>query len=133
MTRETRRRAYGRGRRAEALAAWWLRLKGYRIVARGFRVATGEIDLIARRGRVLAHVEVKARPSLKEAREALTPRQRRRIERAAAAFLQQHPGLAGLDQRFDVVLLAPRRRPHHLENAWHIEEALPPPPVVPRL
>ncbi len=133
MTRETRRRAYGRGRRAEALAAWWLRLKGYRILARGFRVPSGEIDLIARRGRVLAHVEVKARPSLEEAREALTPRQRQRIERAAAAFLQQHPGLAGLDQRFDVVLLAPRRRPHHLENAWHIEEALPPPPGVPRL
>ncbi len=133
MTRETRRRAYGRGRRAEALAAWWLRLKGYRILARGFRVAVGEIDLIARRGRVLAHVEVKARPSLEEAREALTPRQRRRIQRAAEVFLQQHPGLAGLDQRFDVVLLAPKRRPHHLENAWHIEEALPPPPVVPRL
>ncbi len=133
MTRETRRRAYGRGRQAEALAAWWLRLKGYRIVARGFRVASGEIDLIARRGRVLVHVEVKARTSLEEAREALTPRQRRRIERAAAAFLQQHPGLAGLDQRFDVILLAPKRRPHHLENAWHIEEALPPPPAVPRL
>ena len=133
MTRETRRRAYGRGRRAEALAAWWLRLKGYRIVARGFRVPAGEIDLIARRGRVLAHVEVKARPSLEEAREALTPRQRRRIERAAEAFLQRRPDLAGLDQRFDVVLLAPRRRPYHLENAWHIEEALPPPPAVPKL
>ncbi len=76
MTRETRRRAYGRGRRAETLAAWWLRLKGYRILARGFRVASGEIDLIARRGRVLVHVEVKARASLEEAREALTPRQR---------------------------------------------------------
>ena len=133
MTRETRRRAYGRGRRAEALAAWWLRLKGYRILARGFRVPAGEIDLIARRGRVLAHVEVKARPSLEAARAALTPRQRRRIERAAAAFLQQHPGLAGLDQRFDVMLLAPGRRPRHLENAWHIEEALPPPPAVPKL
>ncbi len=133
MTRETRRRAYGRGRRAEALAAWWLRLKGYRILARGFRVASGEIDLIARRGRVLAHVEVKARPSLEQAREALTPRQRRRIERAAEVFLQRHPDLAGLDQRFDVVLLAPRRRPHHLENAWHIEEALPPPPTSPKL
>ena len=133
MTREIRRRAYGRGRRAETLAAWWLRLKGYRILARGFRVASGEIDLIARRGRVLVHVEVKARPSLEEAREALTPRQRRRIERAAEAFLQQHPGLAGLDQRFDVVLLAPRRRPHHLENAWHIEEALPSPPAGPKL
>ena len=56
MTRETRRQAYGRGRRAEAQAAWWLRLKGYRILARGFRVPAGEIDLIARRGRVLAHV-----------------------------------------------------------------------------
>ncbi len=62
-----------------------------------------------------------------------SPRQRRRIERAAEAFLQRHPGLAGLDQRFDVVLLAPRRRPHHLENAWHIEEALPPPPAGPKL
>ncbi len=133
MTRETRRRAYGRGRRAETLAAWWLRLKGYRILARGFRVAAGEIDLIVRRGRVLAHVEVKARPSLEEAREALTPRQRRRIERAAEVFLQQHPGFAGLDQRFDVVLIAPKRRPHHLENAWHIEEALPPPPAGPKL
>ncbi len=133
MTRETRRRAYGRGRRAEALAAWWLRLKGYRILAHGFRVASGEIDLIARRGRVLAYVEVKARPNLEEARQALTPRQRRRIERAAEAFLQQHPGLAGLDQRFDVVLLAPKRRPHHLETAWHIEEALPPPPTRPKL
>lgn len=133
MTRERRRRAYGRGRRAEALAAWWLRLKGYRILARGFRVPAGEIDLIARRGRVLAHVEVKARPSLEAARAALTPRQRRRIERAAEAFLQRRPDLAGLDQRFDVMLLAPGRRPHHLENAWHIEEALPPPPAVPRL
>ncbi len=133
MTRETRCRGYARGRRAETLAAWWLRLKGYRILARGFRVASGEIDLIARRGRVLVHVEVKARPSIEEAREALTPRQRRRIERAAEVFLQRHPGLAGLDQRFDVVLLAPRRRPHHLVNAWHIEEALPPPPAGPKL
>ncbi len=133
MTRERRRRAYGRGRRAETLAAWWLRLKGYRILARDFRVASGEIDLIARRGRVLALVEVKARPSLDQARESLTPRQCRRIERAAAIFLQRHPGLSGLDQRFDVMLLAPRRWPHHLENAWHIEEALPRPRTSPRL
>ncbi len=77
MTRETRRQAYVRGRRAEALAAWWLRLKGYRILARGFRVAAGEIDLIARRGRLIALIEVKARPSLEEAGAARWPSWRR--------------------------------------------------------
>ena len=133
MTRDTRRRAYGRGRRAEVLAAWWLRLKGYRIVARGFRVAAGEIDLIARRGRLLALVEVKARPRLEQARAAILPRQRERIARAAEVFLQRYPGLADLDLRFDVVLLAPGRWPRHLTNAWQIEEALPRPRAVPRL
>jgi putative endonuclease len=133
MTRERRRRAYGRGRRAEALAAWWLRLKGYRILARDFRAPGGEIDLIARRGRVLALVEVKARPTLDQAREALTPRQRGRIERAATIFLQRHRALSGLDLRFDVVLLAPKRRPHHMEDAWRVEEALPRPRAGPQL
>ena len=133
MTRETRRKAYGRGRRAETLAAWWLRLKGYRILARGFRVAAGEIDLIARRGRLIALVEVKARPSLEQAGAAILPRQRQRIARAAEVFLQRHPKLAGLSLRFDVVLLAPGRWPRHLANAWRLEEPLPRPRAVPRL
>ena len=125
MSAERRRRAYGRGRRAESLAAWWLRLKGYRIVARGFRAPPGEIDIIARRGRVLALVEVKARGDLAAAREAITPHQRRRIENAATIFLQHHPALAGLDLRFDVVLVAPRHRPHHMADAWRLESAGP--------
>ncbi len=133
MTRETRRKAYGRGRRAETLAAWWLRLKGYRILARGFRVAAGEIDLIARRGRLLALIEVKARPSLVQAAAAILPRQRQRIARAAEVFLQRHPGLAGLSLRFDVVLLAPGRLPRHLVNAWRLEEDLPRPRAIPKL
>jgi len=120
MSRAARRQAYGRGRRAEALAAWWLRLKGYRIVARDFRVPVGEIDLIARRGRVLAIVEVKTRDSLAAAGEAVAPRQRRRIARAAAAFLQRRLDLASLDLRFDVVLLAPRHLPRHLADAWRM-------------
>ncbi len=126
MAREPRRRAYGRGRRAETLAACWLRLKGYRILARGFRAPAGEIDLIARRRGVLALVEVKERPSLGDAHAAIQPRQRRRIERAAEVFLQRNPALAGLDVRFDAVLLAPRRLPHHVEDAWRVEHALPP-------
>jgi putative endonuclease len=105
------------------VAAWWLRLKGYRILARDFRVAVGEIDLIARRGRTLALVEVKARPDLATAQAAIGPRQRRRIARAAASFVQRHPALAECDMRFDVVLLAPRHRPRHLPGAWRNDDA----------
>jgi putative endonuclease len=118
MSIARRRLAYGRGRRAELIAAWWLRLKGYRILVHGFRVPVGEIDLIARRGRTLALVEVKARADIATAHTAVSPRQRRRIERAAASFLQRHPALAQCEVRFDVVLLAPRRRPRHLTDAW---------------
>lgn len=118
MSRAERRRAWIRGRRAEWLAAWCLRLKGYRILARGFRVKVGEVDLIARRGRVLALVEVKARPSIEEAVEAIGPRQRRRIQRAAEAFLQRNAALAKFDVRFDVVLIVPGRWPRHIPDAW---------------
>lgn len=118
MSRAKRRRARARGLRAETLAAWWLRFKGYRILARGFRVPQGEIDLIARRGRVLAVVEVKRRDSLASASDAVSPRQRRRIEQAAAVFLQRRPALAHCQLRFDVFLLAPRHQPRHLVDAW---------------
>ena len=60
------------GRWAESLAAWSLRLRGYRIVARRFRTPLGEIDLIAQRGRLVAFVEVKARTDLEQALVALT-------------------------------------------------------------
>ncbi len=117
-----RRAAWGRGRRAERLAAWWLRLKGYRILAQDLRTPVGEIDLIARRGAVLAIVEVKTRPDLSQAGYALSPRQQARIQRAAAAFLQREPALARLDLRFDVVLVAPGRLPRHLADAWRSGE-----------
>jgi putative endonuclease len=115
---ERRRAAWSRGRRGESLAAWWLRLKGYRILARGFRCPSGEIDIVARRGGTLAFVEVKARPDLRQAGEAISPRQRARISRAAEAFLQRHPQLTPLTLRFDVVLLAPGARPRHICDAW---------------
>ncbi len=111
-----------RGRRAERLAAWYLRFKGYRILARRFRTPVGEIDLIVRRGRRLAFVEVKLRESIEEGLEALTQGQRRRILRAATAFLRLHPQLAGLDLRFDLLLFAPWRPPRHLEDAWRRED-----------
>ncbi len=118
MTAPRRRQAWLRGRRGEGLAAGWLRLKGYRVVARNFRSGAGEIDLIARRGGVLAMVEVKTRGDLASAGEALGTRQRARIVRATEAFLQQRPDLAQLSVRFDVILVAPGRLPRHLLDAW---------------
>jgi putative endonuclease len=122
-TQRDRRRAWARGLRAERLAGWWLRLKGYRILAQGYRVRVGEIDLVARRGRLLAMVEVKRRADLLAAAEAIDRRKRRRTERAAAAFIQENPQLATLDLRFDALLLRPGRLPHHVTDAWRQGES----------
>jgi putative endonuclease len=99
-----------------------LRLRGYRVLARSYRVASGEIDIIARRGGVLAAIEVKARDTLAAAGEAIAPRQRRRIARAFEHFLAGRPQLARLTLRFDVMLVAPYRLPQHLRNAWQLGE-----------
>ena len=68
---KARKRAESRGRRAEWIAVWWLRLFGYRVLARRARQRVGEIDIVARRGRTLAFVEVKARPDRAQAAEAV--------------------------------------------------------------
>jgi putative endonuclease len=116
--RANRRAAYRWGLSAETVAAMALRLKGYTILERRFRVSSGEIDLIARRGRVVAFVEVKARGSLDAAIEAITPRARQRIGRAASAFIGRHPVYASFDQRFDLVAVIPWRWPRHVPNAF---------------
>ena len=71
------------GRGAEVLAALWLMARGWRVL--GFRIpaAQGEIDLLARRGQVLAVIEVKRRRTLDEALGAVTERQRARLRAAA--------------------------------------------------
>lgn len=112
------RRAWRFGRAAEFLCAWVLRLGGYRILATRFRSIAGEIDVVARRGRVLVFVEVKARGDAESAVEAVVPHQRRRIERAAQAFAAARRDLDGLDWRFDVMVVAPWAWPRHLKDAW---------------
>lgn len=121
MSRPKRRQAWRFGRLAESIATWWLRFKGYQILARDFRVPAGEIDLIVRRRRVLAFVEVKARRRAEAAAESLQPRQQRRIARAASAFLQQRPALAGHRLRFDVIWIVPGRLPCHISDAWRAD------------
>lgn len=118
MSIAAKRQAFRRGHIAELLCLWHLRLRGYRVLARRFRAKVGEIDLIARRGRVLAAIEVKARPDLASASEAISAHQRRRIARALEHFLALNPEFAGLALRFDVMLVAPWRLPTHITDAW---------------
>ncbi|MBM3492229.1 MAG: YraN family protein [Alphaproteobacteria bacterium] len=106
------------GRRAEAVAVWLLRLKGYAILARRFRTPVGELNIVARRAGTLAFVEVKQRARREAALAALTARQRWRLRRAALAFQAAHPSAAGLHQRFDLVLVIPWRRVIHIIDAW---------------
>ena len=117
-----RRRAQRRGRLAEWLCLWHLRLRGWHIIARDWRCPSGEIDILARRGRVLAVIEVKSRGELAVAASALAPRQRRRIVRAAQAFLTHRADLAELDLRFDVMLVAPLQLPRHWRAAWRADD-----------
>ena len=116
-----RHQAQRRGVFAESLCRWHLRLRGWRIVASDWRCPAGEIDILARRGGILAIIEVKTRRDLASAVASVLPRQRRRIARAASAFLVMRPDLAELAQRFDVMLVAPLRLPRHLPDAWRLD------------
>jgi len=117
--RQLRFRAYRKGHRGERLAALALMLKGYRILARRHRTKLGEIDLIARRGDLVLIVEVKARPTLTEAMEALSRISERRIEAAADLWLARQPDYGRLSVRFDMIAVLPRRWPVHVENVFH--------------
>lgn len=91
------------GRRGERAAARYLTRRGWRIVARRWRGAGGELDLVAVRGDVVAVCEVKTRADPRALDEPVTAAQRQRIARAAEAYLAGHPGLAGRTVRLDVI------------------------------
>jgi putative endonuclease len=119
--RQRRRLAWRFGRLGEAMCAWRLRVFGYRIVARDLRTPVGELDLVAVRGRTLAFVEVKARADA-PASELLQAKQRRRIVRAADAFLAARPDLAAFDMRFDLMLVGRGRLPRHIRAAFRADD-----------
>ena len=112
----TRAEREARGRRGETLAAWYLRLKGWRILARRVKTPRGEIDLIARRGRVVAFVEVKWRENAADLDLAIDAWRLQRVAAAAEAVAHRHAKDAD-EQRIDVLLLAPGRWPRHMANA----------------
>jgi putative endonuclease len=116
-----KRRAHRFGLRAEWIAAAWLAFKGYRLLARRFSVSGGEIDIVARRGNVVAFVEVKARGDLEEAATAISETKRRRISRACRVWLTRNPWAAGATLRGDAILVAPGRLPRHLPAAYMLD------------
>ncbi len=120
MTARAARGAAARlaGRRAEVWAAAWLIAKGYRIL--GFRLKTpqAEIDLLAKRGPILAVVEVKSRLNLETALETVTFDQRDRLRRAGAQLAANRPGLSACAVRVDLLALAPGKLPRHIPDAW---------------
>lgn len=110
--------AYLSGHRGETLAAWFLRLKLYRIIGRRYKTPVGEIDLIASRFGTTVFVEVKARSKAASEGETLEAVNRSRIVRAAQYWLARHPDKAQTSLRFDVIFLAPGQWPRHVINAF---------------
>ena len=117
-----RKTAESLGRRAETIAAAYLTCKLYRVLGRRVRTPLGELDVVAKSpSGILCFVEVKTRATLENAAESVSPRQRARIERAAALYLGARPALRQMGVRFDVILIVPRRLPRHLKDAWRPE------------
>jgi len=112
-----RRAAEASGRRGERIAAWWLRLKGWRILDKRVRTPAGEVDIVARKGRLIAFVEVKARKTAAELDFAIDERRLSRVAAAAEVLMPRYAG-PGDDIRVDVILIAPGAVPRHIENAW---------------
>ena len=112
-----RHEAEKRGRGAETIACWYLRLHGWRILARRARVPGGEVDVVAKRGRTLAFVEVKARADAGSAAFALDEWRLRRVAVAAERLMSRY--MDGVDDvRIDAIFIVPFRWPKHLPNVW---------------
>ena len=110
--------AFGLGLSAESRAAAYLVAKGYRILSRRWKSPLGELDIVARRRKLLIFVEVKARATLEAAAESIDVRTQRRIAAAAQAWLATYPQPNVTDMRFDAMLVAPGKIPRHIQGAF---------------
>ena len=117
---EQRRAREAAGRKAEGFAANWLRLRGYKILEQRFKTPDGEIDIIARKGDVLACIEVKQRSDARAASEAVTASSERRIMDAAETYVTRHPELLEQDfeLRFDILYVIGRFRVDFIPDAF---------------
>ena len=112
-----RQLAEKQGRAGEARAALWLRAKGWRVLDQRVKTPVGEIDLVAKRGKLIAFVEVKWRKDKSELDHAVDHNRLARVAAAAEAVAHRY-AQESEDIRIDVILLAPGALPRHIANAW---------------
>ncbi len=113
-----RKRAQRWGHMSEWLAAGFLMLKGYRILAMRYKTKLGEVDIIAKKGNLIIMVEVKARRTIEEAFDSVTVTSQRRIEAAGDLWLGKQKNAHILSIRYDIIAVRPWKWPHHYENAF---------------
>jgi putative endonuclease len=119
MTQNSRAKAEQAGRWAEHVAAFMLQLKGYVVLARRAKMAQGEVDLIARKGKTLAFIEVKMRNNKTNPADILSSRQMQRIVNGATSWAARRPWSQNCAWRYDLIIVTPWRWPLHVQDAWH--------------
>lgn len=113
-----KQQSYQFGKSSEWLAMLWLMLKGYNILNHRFKTPLGEIDIIAKKGRTVVFVEVKARRDINQLAHAVSFYQQERIMRAGGLYMAKRPYLHDCRIRFDVITLSPYKMPKHTRGAW---------------
>lgn len=114
------RTSYQKGVFAEKLACIYLILKGYRILQLRYKTKLGEIDIVARKRKMIIFVEVKQRSTEEKSVEAISAKAQKRISNAARQFISCHPEYTGFAFRFDALLFIPPFFVRHLDNAWSV-------------
>ena len=117
-----RRFTFGRGRSAERLALLWMMAKGYRPLVRRYLARGGEIDLVMKRGRTVAFVEVKTRDTIEAALEAIDAGKQRRFRLAVRSWRSRNPWSNTMTLRADALCLAPGSWPVHVPDAFPLDE-----------
>ncbi|MCP4923579.1 MAG: YraN family protein [bacterium] len=102
---------------SEILALWFLRFKGYRLLKRRWRTPVGEIDLLMKKGNILAIIEVKYRQTYTQAVESIHPHQQRRLSNAGQLAWQRY-GNSKTTVRFDAFIVHKGKWPQHLVDCW---------------
>ncbi|MEY3596416.1 MAG: hypothetical protein RL543_369 [Pseudomonadota bacterium] len=118
-----RRKAYRLGFLAEWIAAGFLLIKGYRILALRYSAHSGEIDIIAMRRDIVVFVEVKARAHREAGLMAISQEKQRRFARAVHHWIGRNPWSMSRTLRCDAIIVLTMRLPYHLEDAFQLSMA----------
>ena len=111
-----------KGRRGEDRAALYLKMRGYRIIDRNVRAGRGELDIVSLKDDTLVFIEVKAHQSREQGLLAVNSDKCERLRSAANAYLGKRPKFAGLQCRFDLIILTPRDGLNPFPNVEHLQD-----------